>query len=185
MTSRSDVGTVAGMTAAVLGALAMAAALHQSGDSPEEVRVLGELLVLLPLVYLVVAKLRWRRWTWLALLLLVVPVAVLKQVGVVSPAVVLVAVAAGFLLWGLLDRQLRTDADLRLQALGMAGFGALALAGYLAGADVARYVVGAAWVLHGVWDVVHLVRDRVVSRSYALWCGILDILVGAGLWIGW
>lgn len=47
--------------------------------------------------------------------------------------------------------------------------------------DVGRYVVAAGWFLHGVWDTVHLRLDRVVSRSYAEFCGVFDILVGVGL----
>ena len=28
-----------------------------------------------------------------------------------------------------------------------------------------------------IWDFVHLRLGRVVSRSYAEWCGVLDILI--------
>jgi hypothetical protein len=41
--------------------------------------------------------------------------------------------------------------------------------------------VAAGWFLHGVWDFVHLKLDKVVARSYALWCGILDIGIAAEL----
>jgi hypothetical protein len=36
-------------------------------------------------------------------------------------------------------------------------------------------------LFHGVWDFVHLRADKVVARSYAEWCGVLDVLVAAQL----
>jgi hypothetical protein len=63
----------------------------------------------------------------------------------------------------------------------MAGFGALALAGLAVDPDLARYLVAAGWLAHGVWDWVHLAKDRVVARSFAEWCGALDMMTGAGL----
>ena len=50
--------------------------------------------------------------------------------------------------------------------------------------EVARYVLAAGWFGHGVWDLVHLRRDAVVSRSYAEWCGVLDVLIAAELLLG-
>ena len=32
---------------------------------------------------------------------------------------------------------------------------------------------------HAAWDAYHYLRDRVVARSYAEFCGVLDLLVGA------
>ena len=43
--------------------------------------------------------------------------------------------------------------------------------------ELGRYLVAAGWFLHGVWDLVHLRLDKVVARSYAEWCGVVDILV--------
>jgi hypothetical protein len=41
--------------------------------------------------------------------------------------------------------------------------------------------VAAGWFLHGIWDFVHLWLDKVVARSYAEWCGVIDVLVAAQL----
>jgi hypothetical protein len=41
--------------------------------------------------------------------------------------------------------------------------------------------VAAGWFLHGLWDFVHLRRNAVVSRSYAEWCGVVDILIAVRL----
>jgi hypothetical protein len=50
--------------------------------------------------------------------------------------------------------------------------------------DAARYVLAPGWFGHGVWDLVHLRGDAVVSRSDAAWCGVLDMLVAAELVLG-
>jgi hypothetical protein len=67
-----------------------------------------------------------------------------------------------------------------VQALGMVGFGALALVALSVDPDLGRYLVAAGWFLHGIWDFVHLWLDKVVARSYAEWC-VIDVLVAAQL----
>jgi hypothetical protein len=47
--------------------------------------------------------------------------------------------------------------------------------------DLGRYLVAAGWFLHGIWDFVHLKLDKVVARSHAEWCGVLDIVIAAEL----
>jgi hypothetical protein len=47
--------------------------------------------------------------------------------------------------------------------------------------DLGRYLVAAGWFGHGIWDFVHLKLDKVVARSYAEWCGVLDVLIAAEL----
>jgi hypothetical protein len=42
-------------------------------------------------------------------------------------------------------------------------------------------MISASWLLHGGWDFVHLRRDRVVVRSYAEWCGVVDVLIAGQL----
>ncbi|MGQ0574969.1 MAG: hypothetical protein ACT4RN_12290 [Pseudonocardia sp.] len=42
-------------------------------------------------------------------------------------------------------------------------------------------MAGAGWLAHGIWDFAHLRADTVVSRSYAEWCGVVDVLVAVGL----
>jgi hypothetical protein len=58
-----------------------------------------------------------------------------------------------------------------------------------AGMLVALYVepvlggmlVALALLGHAAWDAVHYVRNRVVTRSYAEFCAVLDLLVGAAV----
>jgi hypothetical protein len=61
------------------------------------------------------------------------------------------------------------------------GFGALALIGLAVDPELGRYLVAAGWLLHGLWDFVHLHMNKVVARSYAEWCGVIDILIAGQL----
>jgi hypothetical protein len=105
----------------------------------------------------------------------------LRVLDVIAPAAVLSAVALLVLVWGAADGRLRRPDPFRVQALGMLGFGALALVGLAVDPDPGRYLEAAGWFGDGIWDFVHLKLDKVVARSYALWCGILDIGIAAEL----
>ena len=68
-----------------------------------------------------------------------------------------------------------------LQVAGMVAFATLGLVGLVVAPEAGRYIVAAGWFAHGLWDFAHLRANRVVSRSYAEWCGIVAVLVAAGL----
>jgi hypothetical protein len=166
-------------------AVAMAVLSFGGSASAEGVASLSEALLLLPLLYLVVAKLRRREASWPALLAGIVPYVALRALDVVPTGAVVSAVALAVLVWGAVDGQLRRPDPFRVQALGMLGFGAVALAGLALDPDLGRWLVAAGWFLHGVWDFVHLKLDKVVARSYALWCGVLDVGIAVELAFGW
>jgi hypothetical protein len=162
-------------------ALGMAVLSFGGSESAEGVAALSEALLLLPLEYLVVAKLRRRGASWPVLVVGLGAMVVLRTLDVIDPAAAVSAVALVVLVWGAVEGRLRRPDPFRVQALGMLGFGALALAGLVLDPDLGRYVVAAGWFLHGVWDFVHLKLDKVVARSYALWCGVLDVGIAAEL----
>ena len=159
----------------------MSALTFGGSESDEAVAALSEVLLLLPLLYLVVAKLRRRQASWPVLVVGITPFIALRALDLIAPAAVFSAVALIVLLWGAIDGQLRRPDPFRVQALGMLGFGAVALAGLAVDPDLGRYLVAAGWFGHGIWDFVHLKLDRVVARSYAEWCGILDVVIAAEL----
>jgi hypothetical protein len=162
-------------------ALGMTAATFGGGDSPEGVRSLANALVLMQLGYLVVAKLRRRQASWPAIMVGFALIIGLRLLDVISPAAVLAALALIVLIWGAVDGQLRRPDPLRVQALGMVGFGVLALGGLIANPDLGRWLVAAGFLLHGVWDFVYFRLDRVVARSHAEWCAVLDVIIAAEL----
>ncbi|MEU8202369.1 hypothetical protein [Streptosporangium sp. NPDC049046] len=170
--------TVLAVGTAAVSAVSAASA---GGSSAEEITSLTEILLLLPLVYLVVAKVRRREASWPALLVFTVLYVVLRALEVVAVPVVFAVVALAVLVWGAVSGDLRRSGSFRAQSLGMIGFGALVLAALMVEPDLGRYLVAAGWFLHGAWDFVHLRRNAVVSRSYAEWCGVFDILTAAQL----
>jgi hypothetical protein len=166
-------------------AIGMAAATLGGGDVSEIVAGYGEALFLLPLLYLVVGKLERRGATWPVLVTGFAVMAGLRLLDVVSPPVALTGVALAVLAWSaashLAGDRVHEPRLLAAQAAGMVGFGALAVAGLALDVEVGRWLVAAGWFLHGVWDVVHLRLDKVVSRSYAEWCAVVDVLVAVQL----
>ncbi|MFD8534251.1 hypothetical protein ACFV0L_43275 [Streptosporangium canum] len=162
-------------------AVGLLAARTAGGSSAGEVTSLAEVLMLLPLLYLVVAKIQRREASWPVLLVFVVLYLLLRVLDVVAVPAVLAAVALAVMVWGAVAGDLRRSGAFQAQALGMIGFGALALAALVVEPDLGRYLVAAGWFLHGIWDFVHLRRDTVVSRSYAEWCGVFDVLIAAQL----
>ena len=63
------------------------------------------------------------------------------------------------------------------QAAALIAFGAVALA---LSPTTALVVGGLALAAHGAWDAWHLARREVVSRSLAVACLVLDVLLGLG-----
>jgi len=161
-------------------ALAIGSAALIGGGGPDQISTLGELLLLLGLVYLLAAKVRRPGAAWPVLVASVAAITALRLLGM-PLAAGFAGVGLGVLVWGAVDGQLREPGMFRVEAAGMLGFGVLALVALAVEPDLARYLVAAGWFAHGLWDLVHLRLDKVVVRSYAEWCGVLDILVAAQL----
>lgn len=166
-------------------ALALSAATFGGTESDEAVASFASILLLLPLLYLVVAKLEARRATWPLLVGGLAGVVALRALEVIEPAVVFSALALIVLLWSVVDGHVFRSGTFRVQALGMLAFGALGLIGLAVDPDLGRYLVAAGWFFHGVWDFVHLRRDKVVARSFAEWCGVIDVVIAAELIFRW
>ena len=142
----------------------------------------GQVLPLLPALYVVVAVLRRRGASWPVLVASVGLLFLLQLQSWVNPTVAILALASAVAVIGLLRRPVRSE--VLVQFGGLVLFGGLALIGLTVAPEIARYVLAAGWLGHGVWDLVHLRRDKVVSRSYAEWCGVLDVLIAAELLLG-
>lgn len=154
------------------------------GEAVAEIEGFGEAMLLLPLPYVIGATLQRRRLaSWPVLAAGIAVITALRIWDVVAPATVLVGVALVLLAWSTVSGHRHRSTLVGVQVLGLVGFGALALAGLAVDPDLGRYLVATGWLLHGVWDLVHLRLDRVVVRSYAEWCGVYDILVAAQLFL--
>ncbi|MFG3343252.1 hypothetical protein [Glycomyces sp. NPDC048151] len=93
----------------------------------------------------------------------------------------LIGIAAVLAVYGLVRGAARPTEGLPLQGLAMIGFGALAVAILLVGGDLGLYLVAAGLLGHAAWDVWHHRTERVVSRSLAEFCFVLDTLAAAAM----
>jgi hypothetical protein len=90
------------------------------------------------LEYLLVAKFQTTWATWPVIAVLLPATLVLLEVDLVDPTVLLSATALVVLAWSVVDGQLFRSGVFRVQALGMVGFGALALVGLAVDPDPRR-----------------------------------------------
>ena len=162
-------------------ALGVSVAMFDGDDSDGLLANLSEIFIHLPLLYLIVAAVQRRQASWPVLFILVATLYASRALNIVAPTAVFVGVALIVLVWGVFRMEWRGPTMFGVQALGMLGFGALALIGLAVDPAIGRYLVAAGWFLHGIWDFVHHRADKVVARSYAEACAVLDVLVAAGL----
>ena len=146
------------------------------GDGTE----LAFMLLVIGYTYLAAAAVGRRRATWPLLAAALVAVLALEQAGLDRLGVVFAVV-------GLLVAGGLVAGPLRRPGLGWAQVPAavvLGVAGVLATTVDPRaggIVVAVALAAHAAWDAVHWWADRLVARSFAEWCGVLDLTVGVCL----
>lgn len=96
----------------------------------------------------------------------------------VPPAWVLLALPGTYLVIGLARRTLREPGMRTLQLAGLVGYLALVVLAMSVDGDLARYLIGAGWLVHAGWDVLHHRTGKVVPRGYAEWCAVVDVVIG-------
>lgn len=96
-------------------------------------------------------------------------------------ALLLFFMGAIYVPWGAFRDELKPRWLLWVQAVGLFGFGLVALTALDVDADVARYLLAAGWLAHGVWDAVHFVANRVVPRQWSEFCGLIDLAAGSAM----
>ena len=162
-------------------AIACAAGMIAGNSASTSVGQLGQVLLFLPLLYLVVSTLRRPALTWVVLVVGVAVSSGLQALFSIDLPVILLAAALAATIWGGAHGRFGDGSYFTLQVLGMLAFSAVAFVAMTVDPTASRFVVAAGWLAHGVWDFVHLRRNRVVARSYAEWCGVLDVLLAAQL----
>jgi hypothetical protein len=102
----------------------------------------------------------------------------------IVPSVGFLAAALVFFVTGAARGELRKSGGLALQTVGMLAFGSIVLAALNVDAYLGGYLVAIALFGHAAWDAHHYLRDRVVARSYAEWCAVVDVLAGTVILLG-
>ncbi|HVQ93947.1 MAG TPA: hypothetical protein VMU51_23115 [Mycobacteriales bacterium] len=130
--------------------------------------------------YLLVAVLARPAATWPLVVALTAVVVALRAADV-DPVPVFAAAAVLLAAAGLGTGRLRRDA-LHLGQVPVAlGCVAVALVALGVPADAGALLVAAGLLGHAAWDAVLWRAHRVVARSFAEWCGALDLTLGLGV----
>jgi hypothetical protein len=129
------------------------------------------------LAYLVAAAVDWRRAAWIVVPAGFVAVVALRLLEI-DPLIGSVVVGAGFFAWGAWRGRLRTAYPLLVCGIALTGFAAVSIGGVRMASEIGLYLVAAALLGHGIWDVIHHWANRVVDRSLAEFCLVLDFVLG-------
>ena len=141
---------------------------------------IGPIVAASGLVYLGAAALHRPIAAWPLFFLTVLVITASKRGWVdVESTWILLAIAGAFLGYGLLRSLRRPRRGLSAQAIAMAGFGAAAAAALIVNETAGALLVAAGLFAHAAWDVYHHWTEKVVTRSLAEFCFVLDTVLGA------
>ncbi|WP_260665772.1 hypothetical protein [Cellulosimicrobium cellulans] len=160
----------------LVGLLALLLNVTNGADA----HVTAMIIVIASACYLAASAIGSRRSGWIVVGGAIVAV-VLAGVTGLDPTVTVLVLGAAFAVLGLLRGAGVDRRELGIQALGFLGFSAVALTAMMVGPVPALYLATLAAVGHAAWDVVHFVRDRVVPRSLAEACFVLDLGLGVAM----
>ena len=171
--------TLAGIGLAGFMALAMAGFMPRGRLSGAE---LAAVLAASGFVYLGAAALKKPSAAW-PLFFGTFVVITADRFGVASldATWIVIGLAALLLGYGLLRGAAHPIDGLPLQAIAMVGFGAVAAIALIVSGDVGAYLVAAGLLGHAAWDVYHHRVNRVVVRSMAEFCCVLDTLLAVAI----
>lgn len=94
---------------------------------------------------------------------------------------ILLGLAGLFVGYGLLRGATRPTSGLPLQTIAMIGFGAAAAIALYVNEVVGAYLVAAGLLAHAAWDAHHHWANKVVARSLAEFCFVLDALLAVAI----
>jgi hypothetical protein len=98
-----------------------------------------------------------------------------------EPTWVILAGAVALGVYGLLRGAARPGYGLPLQTVALLGFGAAAGAALVVNPELGAYLVAAGLLGHAAWDAYHHRVNRVVVRSMAEFCLVLDTALAAAI----
>jgi hypothetical protein len=142
---------------------------------------LAPILAASGLVYLGAAALGRPATAWAVFFGTFVVIAVTEVVAGVDATWVLLAAAVLFVGYGLLRGAARPVEGLPLQTIAMVAFGGMAAAVLVVNETAGGYLVAAGLLGHAAWDAYHHRVDKVVVRSMAEFCFVLDTLVAVAI----
>ena len=167
--------TLAGITFAVFVALDLFRGEEHGSELASIVAASG-------LVYLAAAALQKPSTSWLMFFVSVLVITAAKTGWVgVDATWILLAFSVLLFVYGLRHGATQAAGDLALQAIAMAGFGAIAAVALYVNEVSSAYLVAAGLFAHAMWDVYHHWANTIVTRSLAEFCFVLDTLLAAAI----
>ena len=136
----------------------------------------------MPLVYVGAAVVDRRRFAWVVFLAAITPLILTQALDLkINLHAVFLVAALGFLTLGAARGRLSGPSGVPLQAAGMLVFGATMLVALYVEPFLGGMIVAIGLIGHAAWNAFHYARNRVVARSYAEFCAVVDLLVGAAV----
>jgi hypothetical protein len=128
------------------------------------------------LIYVGAAAFKKRVAAWPVFLATVAVIAVTDATKIGADATTWILLGLGIPLagYGLLRGALLPRFGLPLQTLALLGFGAVAVIALLLVPAAGAYLVALGLLAHAAWDAYHHRTNKVVARSYAEFCLVLD-----------
>jgi len=167
--------TVAGVAFAAFVALDMFTGSETGGG-------LGPIVAASGLVYLAAAALQKPSTAWPAFFVSVVIITAAKIGWTDFDATwIMLTLAALLVGYGLATGAVRPAGGLPLQTIAMLGFGAVAAIVLYIDEVIGAYMVAAGLLAHAAWDVYHHWTNKVVARSLAEFCFVLDTLLAVAI----
>lgn len=135
------------------------------------------------LVYLGAAALRKpsAAWPLFVLTFVVISFASVGLTGAEMATWTLIAIAGALFVFGFARGAMRQAEGLQLQAAAMIAFGAIAISALIVDQTVGAYLVATGLLGHAAWDVYHHRTNKVVVRSMAEFCFVLDTLLAIAI----
>jgi hypothetical protein len=138
---------------------------------------LAPILALSGLIYLGAAALERQSAAWPIFAVTFVILTVVKVLDLPGATWVFLGVAAVFIAYGLIRGITRPPGGFPLQAVAMVVLGVIAAVTVLAGGTLGAVLVALGLYAHAGWDAYHHRTNRVVARSMAEFCLVLDVLI--------
>ncbi|MEU8898487.1 hypothetical protein [Nocardia sp. NPDC048505] len=136
---------------------------------------LAQIVAASALIYLGAAAFGRQATAWPLFLGTFVVITLAKIAGF-DGTVVLLALAVPLTIYAV-----ATHRDIGRQGLALLAFGALALTALVVDETLGAYLVAAGLLGHTAWDIYHFRADRVVARSLAEFCMVLDTLLAVAV----
>lgn len=167
----------------VVGLLALFFNVTNGADS----HVTAMIIVIASMCYLAASAIVRQYSGWIMVGVASVAVVLARLTGL-DPTATLLVMGVGFAVFGFLRGSEIDRRELVAQVVAFLGFSAIALTAMMVNPLAALYLAALAAIGHAAWDVVYFIRNKVVPRSLAEACFMLDLGLGVALlliaWFG-